>query len=89
MEAAVSASPIPHVIHQTWKDADNEALVREEYPDFWPVYRALPFGIQRVDAVRYLILLRFGGLYADLDAESLQPFDGLTEAARFVTAAEP
>lgn len=48
-------------------DADNEAFVKELYPSFWPVFRDLPYGIQRADAIRYMWLQQVGGLYLDLD----------------------
>ena len=72
--------------YRLWTDADNAEFVRSTFPDFWPTFRELPFEIQRVDAVRYLILLEFGGLYADLDTQCLMPFDGLLAEPSFVAS---
>ncbi|MGI9659416.1 MAG: glycosyltransferase family 32 protein [Gaiellaceae bacterium] len=75
--------------YRLWTDADNAEFVRSAFPEFWHVYQELPFDIQRVDSVRYLILLELGGLYADLDTECLQPFDALAATSNFAAAEEP
>lgn len=41
--------------------------VQKEYPWFLKTYLAYPYDIQRVDAVRYFILHKYGGIYIDLD----------------------
>lgn len=48
-------------------DEDNEHFVRSMFPDFWPYYQAFPYNIQRVDALRYMWLYIYGGVYMDLD----------------------
>ena len=63
--------------HRLWTDADNRAFIAEEYPEFLPTYDGYSHEIERVDAVRYFILLKFGGVYLDLDMECLKPLDGL------------
>lgn len=63
--------------YRLWADEDLSAFVQAEYPSLWPLYRRYPHDIQRVDAARYMILHRLGGLYADLDVECLHPFDEL------------
>lgn len=65
--------------YRLWTDADLDDLVRRTRPDLLPLWRAYPDQIQRVDAARYLMLHRFGGLYADLDVECLRPFDDLLD----------
>lgn len=63
-------------------DADNEAFVKEFYPSFWPVFRDLPYGIQRADAIRYMWLQQVGGLYLDLDFLVTKPLDALFQDTR-------
>lgn len=41
--------------------------LQEHYPWFLPTYLSYPYNIQRVDVLRYFILLHHGGLYLDLD----------------------
>ena len=53
----------PDWTHVLWTDADNERFVRDEYSWFLPRYQSFSKHIYRVDAVRYLYLHRFGGIY--------------------------
>ena len=48
-------------------------FVRDAYPEFLPVYQGFAHTIQRADFFRYLIVYRYGGLYADIDMECLRP----------------
>jgi len=59
----------PDFQFKLWTDQDNRALVAQYAPWFLPTYDGFPVHIQRVDAVRYLILYLYGGVYADLDFE--------------------
>lgn len=72
-----------------WTDLDLERLVEEHYPHFLPIYRAYPRAIQRADAGRYLVLHRYGGVYADLDTDCLGPLDAIAAEDRIVLAEEP
>ena len=60
-----------------WTDADIDRFVRDHFPQIVPLFRRYPDQIQRVDAFRYLLLQRVGGVYADLDIECLRSFDAL------------
>ena len=53
----------PDWTHVLWTDEDNERFVRDEYAWFLPRYQSFTKHIYRVDAVRYLYLHRFGGIY--------------------------
>ena len=55
----------PNWTHVLWTDADNERFVRDEYAWFLPRYLSFAKHIYRVDAVRYLYLHRFGGIYTE------------------------
>lgn len=61
--------------YRFWTDEDNLSFVQKEFPDFLDVYQRLPRDIMRADVIRYLLMYRLGGLYADLDYEMLKPFD--------------
>ncbi len=63
--------------HWLWTDADNRRLIAEHYPWFLPTYDGYKHNIERVDAVRYFMLLHYGGVYIDLDMECLKPIDPL------------
>jgi mannosyltransferase OCH1-like enzyme len=70
----------PHFQHRFWSDEENRELVRSRFPWLLPLYDGLLMPIMRADAVRYLYLYEFGGIYADLDFLCLQSFESLLRA---------
>lgn len=73
-----------------WTDEMNREFVKTHYPHFLDKYDAYPNNIQRADAIRYLLLQTYGGLYVDLDFECLEPdFVTLLEDAGFMAGKEP
>mmetsp|Transcript_15380 Transcript_15380/g.39651 ORF Transcript_15380/g.39651 Transcript_15380/m.39651 type:complete len:344 (+) Transcript_15380:246-1277(+) len=57
-------------IHVLWTDADAAAFIETSAP-YWfiPTLRLYHHPIQTVDIFRYVLLSRYGGMYADLDNE--------------------
>jgi mannosyltransferase OCH1-like enzyme len=74
----------PDYAFDLWDDADNRAFISRYFPWFLPVYDAYPAEIYRVDMVRYFYLYLFGGLYADLDTQCLQPLDKVLDRSGVV-----
>ncbi|MGZ8557585.1 MAG: glycosyltransferase family 32 protein [Chitinophagaceae bacterium] len=60
--------------YMLWTDDDNNAFVKDEFPEFYPVFQAFEKNIMRADVIRYLIMYKIGGLYLDMDYEMLKPF---------------
>jgi mannosyltransferase OCH1-like enzyme len=60
--------------YKLWTDDDNNAFVKNDFPEFYPLFEAFPKNIMRADVIRYLIMYKIGGLYLDLDYEMLKPF---------------
>ena len=58
-----------------WDDHDNRAFIARDFPWFLSQYDAYPREIFRADIIRLFFLFRYGGLYADLDTQSLRPMD--------------
>ena len=56
-----------------WTDKDNDLFMRSYFPQFYSTWAAFDLAIYRIDAIRYLYLLKFGGIYADLDTISFKP----------------
>jgi mannosyltransferase OCH1-like enzyme len=52
-------------VYQT--DEDNRDYIREKHPYFLQQFDDYVYPIQRADAVRYFLLLDYGGIYSDLD----------------------
>ena len=65
--------------YKLYDDNDCLAIVKKYFPQFLDTYLNLPIPVMKADMFRYMILYQFGGLYADIDAEALKPFDDLIE----------
>jgi hypothetical protein len=79
----------PEWRHVLWTDEDNMKFIEEHFPEFFATFTAYSYPIQRVDAVRYFILYKYGGVYADLDIECLRPIGPLLDSRSFVLGYEP
>ena len=67
----------PDYKYTLWTDQDLDNFIAKEYSWFIETFRSYPYPIQRVDAARYFILHKFGGMYIDLDITCLEPFDSI------------
>jgi mannosyltransferase OCH1-like enzyme len=72
--------------YKIWSDEENLGLCKEHFPWFLKTYKSLPKTIMQVDAVRYMYMYAYGGVYNDLDAELLKPLDGLLAGRAAVLA---
>lgn len=62
--------------YKLWTDALMSEFIAKEYPWFQEIFEGYRFPIQRADAIRYFVLVHFGGIYIDLDDgcnRSLEP----------------
>ena len=75
--------------YKLWTNEDGYRFVEQYYPSFYEAYCNLTYDIQRADAIRYVVVHHFGGLYVDMDYECLQPFDALLEKHDFIIGFEP
>ena len=66
-KSCIDAHKEGNYTYKLWTDEQGLKLIRDEYPWFLPTYVSYPHAIQRVDAVRYFILHKYGGIYIDLD----------------------
>jgi mannosyltransferase OCH1-like enzyme len=57
----------PDFENRLWTEAASREFIAREYPWFLRTYNGYRLPVQRVDAVRYFILLHYGGVYLDLD----------------------
>lgn len=63
--------------YELWDNARINSFIKEYYPDYWYVYCKYQYNIERWDAVRYLILEKYGGMYVDFDYESVKSMQNL------------
>jgi len=74
----------PNWIYMFWTDFDNRKLVLDHFPHLLEFYDKLPANIIRADFSRILYMYHYGGVYADLDTESIKPLDPFLENKRIV-----
>eukprot|EP00027_Filamoeba_sp_ATCC50430_P006436 CAMPEP_0168545676 /NCGR_PEP_ID=MMETSP0413-20121227/3086_1 /TAXON_ID=136452 /ORGANISM="Filamoeba nolandi, Strain NC-AS-23-1" /LENGTH=226 /DNA_ID=CAMNT_0008575791 /DNA_START=559 /DNA_END=1236 /DNA_ORIENTATION=+ len=57
---------------------DDEAMlewISLHFPWFVDTFLAFPYAIERADAFRYFLMFAYGGVYVDIDFESMEPLD--------------
>ena len=59
--------PEPEYTHIMWNDEDIDILIREEFQEYLNLYNSFSFHIIKLDFIRYCILYKYGGIYADMD----------------------
>jgi len=72
-----------------WTDEMNREFIKRFFPDFLLQYDSYQENIQRVDAVRYYILYKIGGVFIDMDFECLENIESLITDKECVFALEP
>ena len=75
--------------YRLWTDDELRDLVAREYSWLLPIYDNYSDPIMRVDAARYVLLHRYGGIYADMDYECLRSFAPLLAGRTLVFGEEP
>lgn len=79
----------PDWTYMFWTDDSARNLIAEKFPNILPAYDGYLENIRRADAMRYAILYEYGGVYADLDMESLLPIDSITRKYSCILPQEP
>lgn len=71
-----------------WSDSSARKLIAERHPYLLETYDNYDISIKRGDALRYVVLYEFGGVYLDMDFEVLRPFDRATRKYASIIAPE-
>jgi mannosyltransferase OCH1-like enzyme len=66
--------------YKLWTDEMNRDFLKENFSEFLTVYDNYPYNIQRVDAVRYFILLKYGGVFVDLDFRCMKNVEPIIDS---------
>lgn len=75
--------------YRFWNRLAIQQLMKTHFPKLLPSYRDFPLDVQRWDAIRYLVLYQYGGLYVDMDYECMEPLDSLLHNATCCIGLEP
>ena len=62
-----------------WRDEDIDALMKNDFPEYYEKFHELPRMIMKIDMFRYFLMYKYGGLYTDMDYVMFRPFDLLHE----------
>ena len=78
----------PEFEHRLWEDqTEINDFVRDNYPQYYQMFMEFPAHIMRVDFVRFCLLHRYGGIYADMDMFCYQNFyNELTHSLHIIEA---
>lgn len=76
--------------HRYMNDLEAREFIRSEYgEEYAQIFDSVPVPVMRGDMWRYLIIYKYGGVYADLDTTCLEPIDSwLKEDHRMVVCPE-
>ncbi|KAE8351239.1 hypothetical protein BDV28DRAFT_150162 [Aspergillus coremiiformis] len=72
-----------------WDDATANRFVQENFPDLQDTWENYPYLVQKVDALRYMILYEYGGAILDLDLVCKRPLEPLRRFDFVAPAAHP
>jgi hypothetical protein len=74
--------------HWIWTLEDVRSLISHHYPSYLTLYDSYEAPVFRADVMRYFVLHRYGGVYVDLDMESLRPLDSWTTSDYYCLVSE-
>lgn len=60
-----------------YSNEDCLAFVTEHFSEYLDAYQGLPSAVERADFFRYMVILHYGGAYADIDTEPRVPLDDM------------
>eukprot|EP00475_Leptophrys_vorax_P027372 TRINITY_DN39046_c0_g3_i1.p1 TRINITY_DN39046_c0_g3~~TRINITY_DN39046_c0_g3_i1.p1 ORF type:complete len:476 (-),score=81.89 TRINITY_DN39046_c0_g3_i1:109-1536(-) len=66
-------------VYLMWTDQDVDALMKFCFPHLESLFHLLPINVMKADLFRYLVVLKFGGVYADADTICLKSIDSWLE----------
>ncbi|KAB8277411.1 hypothetical protein BDV30DRAFT_192895 [Aspergillus minisclerotigenes] len=72
-----------------WTDENADSFVRDNYPHLYDMWTSYPFNVQRVDALRYMILQKYGGAVLDFDLACKRSLEPLRRFEFVAPAAHP
>lgn len=79
----------PDYEYVLWTDAKSLEFIETEYAWFANTFRNYQYPIQRADAIRYFVLVHYGGVYIDLDDGCKRRLDPLLSYNAFVRRTVP
>jgi mannosyltransferase OCH1-like enzyme len=66
---------LPSWKYRLWNDEQNEALVRDRFPQYLSSFQSIRRGVIKADVARYMYMFAFGGFYLDTDYKLVLAID--------------
>lgn len=77
----------PEYEYGFYDDDDIINFLKTDFPGYLESYKSLKYGASKADLWRYLIIYKYGGVYADIDCMCINPLrEWVKKEATFVTA---
>jgi mannosyltransferase OCH1-like enzyme len=77
---------MPAYMHTLLHGSEYDAFVSRYFPDFLDTFREYQHDIQKADAIRYMWLYVYGGIYIDLDTKVTRDLSPLFERCTLALA---
>jgi len=61
----------PEYEYRFFDDRDIYEFIKKEFPQYLRAYRKIKYGAVKADFWRYLIIYKYGGVYADIDSKCI------------------
>lgn len=76
----------PEYEYRFLDDDDIIDFIRNDFPEYLEAYQKIRYGASKADLWRYLIMYKYGGVYADMDCRCINPLrHWINPEAAFVT----
>ncbi len=63
----------PEYEYRFFDNEDIIAFIESDFPDYLGAYKKIKYGASKADLWRYLIMYKYGGVYADMDCRCINP----------------
>ncbi|KAL3864847.1 hypothetical protein ACJMK2_006497 [Sinanodonta woodiana] len=72
-----------------WTDQSTRQFIQDHFSNLLSLYDNYVNPLNRADSMRYMLLFYYGGVYSDLDIQSLRPLDPMIKKYSCFLAQEP
>ena len=63
----------PEYEYRFYDDDDIIDFIKTDFPDYLEGYKKIKYGASKADLWRYLVIYKYGGVYADIDCKCINP----------------
>lgn len=71
--------------YRFYDDVAQEKMMKEHFPDLYPLWARLPLPVMKADVWRYAVVYKYGGIYADADTVYHRPDTSLLRPPSLLT----